>query len=170
MGAFKSDDDRAKEGATHRGRVAGGEIVTAGPVAVEFEAHQPTPPPTNIHDLIEGAWLDKLSARSYENERQIAVLKADVVGPNGDNGKIGTLKTRLDGLTSKAWAAIVALLSAFLGAMYKVVVVTRAFDAVEAKSEKNEAAIFVLQAQVLQLNTALLQRHRRDDQPKDDPP
>ena len=99
-------------------------------------------------------------AEDAETHRQITEALTDVHGKNGQNGKLGELKRRVDALSSKAWWLLTAFVGGLGAALVKVVIVTRAFDAVEAKANHAEQQIQILQAQVMALTTAALARPR----------
>lgn len=90
----------------------------------------------------------------------------DISGKSGANGKLGELRRRVDVLSTRAWMLLIAAIGSIGAAAVKLVIVTRAFDAVESRTAHNTEQVAVLQAQVLNLTTALLARPRyRPDQP-----
>ena len=106
------------------------------------------------------AVLDDHVAADAETHREITESLADIQGKSGQNGKIGELRRRVDGLSSKAWWVLSAFVGGIGAAAIKLVMVVRAFDAVDARSEHNAAQLEILQAQVVTLQAALLARHR----------
>lgn len=89
----------------------------------------------------------------------------DIHGAAGTNGKLGELRRRVDGLSSKAWWLFTALVGALGAAAVKLVIVVRAFDSVEALATHNAQQIQLLQAQVMTLQTALITRYRPAEEP-----
>ena len=189
-----SDDDRANIGREHRRAatpVGGVRVVQSGELS-DFDNEDFTPI-TDILALVEtererertillwrhirnvemrsraraGTGVDIAAhiAEDAEVHRELAEKFADVHGVSGNNGKLGELRRRVDALSSKAWWLFTAFVGALGGALIKVVVVTRAFDSVEAKANHAEQQIQILHAQVLNLTTAALARPRYRPEP-----
>lgn len=112
-------------------------------------------------ELTEGgqlrAELDEVSRVVATHAERIT----DATGKSGDNGKLGELKRRVDAWTSKTWWLVTALLGALGTAAIKLVLVTRAFDAVESRSVANAEQLKILQAQVMTLQAAAISRGAR---------
>jgi hypothetical protein len=111
--------------------------------------------------------LDRLEAAHNTLVERIT----DATGKGGDNGKLGELKRRVDAWTSKMWWFVTVLVGALGTAATKLVFVTRAFDAVEARSIASADQIKILQAQVMTLQAAALSRrsHRGEPGPTSEP-
>ena len=102
--------------------------------------------------------LDATTARIDEHLVDVCEAIADIHGKSGTNGKLGELRRRVDAWTSKMWWLVTVLVGALGTAAVKLVLVTRAFDAVEAKSTYAEQQVKVLQAQVMTLQAAVISR------------
>lgn len=85
----------------------------------------------------------------------------DIRGQHGNNGKLGELRRRVDALTKWARSIIMVALGGLGAAAIKLVIVTRTFDAVEARARHNEQQIHILQTQVATLQAALIARRFR---------
>ncbi len=107
--------------------------------------------------------LDSLIARVEGHSERIV----DATGKSGDNGKLGELRRRVDAWTSKLWWCVTAAVGAIGTAAIKLVLVTRAFDAVESRSLHNAEQVKILQAQVMTLQAAAISRraHRAEPGP-----
>lgn len=156
------DDDRERERDRERRRY-------------QVEADEPTPRPHSIQATVDKLWEDtREDVHDLKDDREKVWKRLTAIaGEDGDNGKVGVLQTRVDGLTSKAWWVISTALGGLVAAAVKLIIVVRAFDAVEAKAEHNAQQITLLQAQALQLQAqvqtlqaALNARYRNQlDQP-----
>ena len=99
--------------------------------------------------------------RSSEGQmrRELDELKnrvTDISGKDGTNGKLGETKRRVDNIGKLGWL----VLGGIGAAAIKVVLMVRAFDAVEAQSLHNAQQILELSGRVLRLETEALRRHR----------
>lgn len=113
------------------------------------------------HDTLDGGKL-------REEVDRIDTAITDIRGEKGDNGKLGELRRRVDSLTSLARSIVMLAVGGIGAAAIKLVMVTRAFDAVEAKATHAQDSIAdlrnhnaTLQSQVLTIQTALLTRRHR---------
>lgn len=112
------------------------------------------------------AQIDASDATKLEHDvGKVASAIVDLRGERGDNGKVGELRRQVAELRSRAWWLFTAFVGGLGAALIKVVVITRAFDAVEARSHTNADQIKVLQAQVMTLQTALIVRPRYRPEP-----
>lgn len=175
-GVFASDEQRAN--LRHEwpapAREMSGEIEVPEQRSPQFD-EETTPRPTSIRVAVDKLWAETREDVKKLDKRvdQHALRLVAIAGEDGDNGKVGVLKGRVDGLTSKAWWFVTLAIGGLAGAAVKLIIVVRAFDAVEARSEHNTQKIELLQAQALQLQAqvqtlqaALIARHRNDvDQP-----
>lgn len=108
----------------------------------------------------------RIRNRSSEHQmrKEIDELQAraiDTCGKDGTNGKLGELRRRVDALTSKAWWLFTAFVGGIGAASVKLVIVVRAFDAVEATTQQNAARLLEQQARILRLETAAITRRYR---------
>lgn len=180
-GTFMGDDERALEGLERRRRVV---TPVHGVPVDEFDDDQPTPPPQDVNKLIKVLWpLRHADEWLTEVSSDIAALKVradhleemsgglddigrlqeritDATGKSGDNGKLGELRRRVDAWTSKMWWFITALVGMVGTAAVKLVLVTRAFDAVEADARQALEQTKILQVQVMTLQAAAISRSR----------
>lgn len=123
---------------------------------------------------MEMRWRDALKAsetgRLREDVDDLAIAVTDIHGARGTNGKLGELRRRVDALTKRAWSILTIALGGLGAAAVKLVIVTRAFDATEARARHNEVQVQLLQAQVATLQTALIaRRYRPTIEPGKDP-
>lgn len=118
------------------------------------------------------AEVDSVSQRLEQHLAEVREAITDIHGASGTNGKLGELKRRVDGLeadtnrrvdglSSKAWKILTTMLGGIAVAVTKLVFVVRAFDAVEARALHSEQRVVLLEAQVLQIQQALLTRRYR---------
>lgn len=96
----------------------------------------------------------------YEIDRLHTAI-TDIRGEHGTNGKLGEIRRRVDALTSWARSIVMLALGGIGAAAIKLVMVTRAFDAVAADASHARDEIRILQAQVMTLQTALIARRFR---------
>lgn len=175
-GVFASDEQRANM--RHEwpapAREMSGEIEVPERRSPEYD-EEITPRPTSIRVAVDKLWAEtredvkKLDKRVDEHALRLVAIS----GEEGDNGKVGVIKGRVDALYSKLWWILTVAIGGMVGAAVKLIIVVRAFDAVESRSEHNTQKIELLQSQALQLQAqvqtlqaALIARHRNDvDQP-----
>ncbi len=112
------------------------------------------------------AAIDAIEHRQDKQAERIT----DISGKSGDNGKLGELRRRVDAWTSKMWWFVTALVGMLSTAAVKLVLVTRAFDAVEARSVHNaelikrqDNEISLLRAEVMAERAARISRRARDE-------
>jgi hypothetical protein len=98
------------------------------------------------------------AAQIADDVAKVSTAITDIHGAKGTNGKLGELRRRVDNLSSKAWWLFTAIVGGVGAALVKLVIVVRAFDAVEHKANASADQIKVLQAQVMTLQTALIAR------------
>lgn len=89
---------------------------------------------------------------------EAATKFADIHGASGTNGKLGELRRRVDGLSSKAWWILTAFVGGIGAAAVKLVIVTSAFTEMRDRSLHHRDEIRLLQAQVQTLQSALIAR------------
>jgi len=109
----------------------------------------------------------KLSSEGALRRDTDANTKAitDIHGASGGNGKLGELRRRVDSLSKAAWWFVTAVIGGIGAAAVKLVMVVRAFDAVENTAQHNSARLLEQQARILRLETELLTRFRPADAP-----
>lgn len=93
----------------------------------------------------------------------------DIHGAKGTNGKLGELRRRVDEMSSRGKWLFCTFVGALGSAAVKLIIVVRAFDAVEHKADTAADQIKVLQAQVMTLQTALIARHPWPAHPAEGP-
>jgi hypothetical protein len=91
---------------------------------------------------------------------EIVAKLTDIHGRSGDNGKLGELRRRVDALSKAAWLVVSVAVGGIGAAAVKLIMVVRAFDAVEARGEATSARQLELIDRVLRLETEALRRHR----------
>ncbi|MGE0206015.1 MAG: hypothetical protein AB7E70_19445 [Hyphomicrobiaceae bacterium] len=181
-GVFEDDEQRALREIERRRRV----VTPAHGVPVdEFDADQPTPPPHDVNDLIRKLWplrhaedwlteisekLGGLDARTENLEKlsgglsEIGVLReriVDATGKSGDNGKLGELKRRVDGLTTRIWSAIGSAVASLGAAAVLIWNTSGDYHDVKAAARAANDQIKILQAQVMTLQAAAISRGSR---------
>lgn len=81
-------------------------------------------------------------------ERRIDSLETDMVdvrGKSGDNGKLGSLRQRVDAFLGRAWALVLLLLGGVSGVAVKLVIVGRSYGELETQVEANRARLQLLE-------------------------
>jgi hypothetical protein len=81
--------------------------------------------------------------------REIAVALADIRGERGDNGKLGALKSRVDILTTRAWALVALVIGGVASMALKLVMVGRTFGELETEVAASKARIALLESVLL---------------------
>lgn len=113
----------------------------------------------------EGSTL-RLELDELANAHNLLVERiTDATGKSGDNGKLGELRRIVAEMKTRTWWLITFLLGALGTAAIKLVIVVRAFDAVEARSVANVDQIKILQAQVMTLQAAAISRGAHRERP-----
>lgn len=109
------------------------------------------------------ALIDEHVAEDAQTHLDITEKLADIHGKSGQNGKLGELRRRVDALSKAAWLLVSVAVGGLGAAAIKLVMVVRAFDAVEARGEATAARQLELIDRVLRLETEALRRHRSDN-------
>lgn len=109
--------------------------------------------------------LDEHTAADTEHHGEVMRALADIHGASGQNGKLGELRRRVDSLSKAAWLLVSVAVGGLGAAAIKLVMVVRAFDAVEARGEATAARQVELIDRVLRLETEALGRNRNRHSP-----
>lgn len=176
-----SDEDRALAELERRRRV----ITPAHGVPTDEFDEQPTPPPEDVNLLIRKLWplrhadnwltevsgdIQALKVRAEHLEKlaggltEIGVVRervVDISGKSGDNGKLGELKRRVDGLTTRIWSAIGSAVASLGAAAVLIWNTSGDYHDVKAAARAANDQIKILQAQVMTLQAAAISRGSR---------
>jgi hypothetical protein len=105
----------------------------------------------------DAAEVEALRVQVTELERRVV----DISGKDGTNGKLGENRRRTDALSRAAWWLVCSIVGGIGAAAIKLVMVVRAFDAVEARSLHNAQQLLETTGRVLRLETEALRRSHR---------
>lgn len=177
-GVFQNSEARALlriRESREASRETSGEIMVPTRAPIDRD-DEPTPPPHSIARTVDLLWSDtrddvkELQAIAFAHGGRLIALS----GEDGKNGAVGSATKRLDKYDSRIWWAVTFIIGAIGTAAIKLIVVVRAFDALDSQAQHNAEKILLLQAestrleaQILTLQQALLMRPRRAVDPVD---
>lgn len=112
-------------------------------------------------ELTEGGQLRADIETVAEHVADVKEAIIDIHGASGQNGKLGELKRRVDGLTTRIWSAIGSAVASLGAAAVLIWNTSGDYHDVKAAARAANDQIKILQAQVMTLQAAAISRGSR---------
>lgn len=112
-------------------------------------------------ELTEGGQLRADIETVAEHVADVKEAIIDIHGASGQNGKLGELKRRVDGLTTRIWSAIGSAVASLGAAAVLIWNTSGDYHDVKAAARAANDQIKILQAQVMTLQAAAISRSSR---------
>lgn len=110
----------------------------------------------NIHQRVDEQQdeIDLLNTQFNDLREDLAKKFTDLVGINGTNGKVGTLRVAVEKLYARIWWAATFVVGAVSGAAVKLVLIVMTYAEMKSQIEANRTQIQLLQSAMYKAHTA----------------